>query len=139
MKRFWELTRFLISGVVGTAIGFVTYRLIWWLLPDVPYRTTIAWFLNYNIAVARQHWLHCRFTFASQQKSFLRTLPRAYLIYSGVLIITTAFNALLVGLWGIGPDLAWVYCYGLAMLINYPIVKRYIYTNRQPPSPTIEQ
>lgn len=128
MKQFWELTRFLISGVVGTAVGFVTYRLIWWLLPEFSYRTTAAWFINYNVAVARQHWLHCRFTFAAEKRGFWSTLPRAYMIYSIVLVVTTAFNAVLVGRFGFGPDLAWVCCYGLAMLINYPIVKRFIYT-----------
>lgn len=128
MSRSQEMARFFVSGVVGTAFGFLTYRLVWWFLPEVEYRTTVAWVVNYNIAVARQHWLHCNYSFATQKTHFWSTLPRAYLVYATVLAVTTAFNALLVGRYHVGPDLAWAWCFALAMLINYPIVKKFIYT-----------
>ena len=122
-----ELGRFIVSGLVGSAVGFFTYQLIWFCLPDFPAQATAAWFISYHVAVVRQHWLHCRFTFQAMKGRFWSTFGRAYAAYAFGLVITTACHYLVSETLQLGGNIAWIACYAVAIVMNFPLLKHLVY------------
>ncbi len=121
-----EKSRFIIVGGFGALISLVTYSLIYRILP-FGNKATIAWVLGYLISIIQQHSLHRKFTFFSNEESFISELIRAYVAYSLGLVISTAVHAFLTINMLIHHYISWFISTGVAVISNYLTLKFFVY------------
>ena len=120
-----EKVRLVMTAVLGAAIGYITYEIIYFFNP-FPHRAPTSWLLAFMIGVLRQHALHRWLTF-TVQPPYWHSLGRAYVMYLGSAITTTALNGLLTGVLGINHRLAWLACILTTALISLLFLKRYVF------------
>jgi putative flippase GtrA len=114
-----ERARLIIVAIVGAAIGWLTYELVYFLNPlAAELRPTTSWLVAFTVGVARQHALHRRFTFASEAP-YWASLGRAYRHYAGVAAIGSVLDYTLTTL-GVPHRLAWLAC--LAVTATFGVV-----------------
>jgi hypothetical protein len=113
------------TAILGAAIGYVTYALIYAVNP-LPWRATTSWLAAFLVNVARQHALHRTLSFDASAH-YGRSLRRAYVMYSGSAAATTSLNWYLTVVRGIGHQRAWFACLGLTGLISLLFLKRYVF------------
>ncbi len=126
--RLPEPLRILGTAVLGAAIGYVTYIIVYALQPFEP-RATISWLLAFIINVGRQHALHRVLTYGGlhTRTEYWPSLRRAYVMYAGSALATTALNWLLSVRLGINHNLAWLACVSLTGLISLVFLRRFVF------------
>lgn len=120
-----EKPRMTLVAIFGGLIGLAVYELIYILNPIEP-RATTSWLLSFLIGVPRQHALHRWLTFGDQTP-YWSSLKRAYVLYSSLVVLTTALNYLLVEIFHWYHLLAWLTCVTTAGAINLFILKPIVY------------
>ena len=113
------------TAAIGLVIALITYEIIFVLNPFEP-RAAISWLVAFSIGVARQHALHRWLTF-TQHVAYWPSLGRAYVMDSGAAIISTGLNWMLTEIWGINHRLAWLICMTMVAVLNYVLLKRYVF------------
>lgn len=123
-----EPLRIVGTAALGSAIGYVTYIIVYALQPFEP-RAPISWLLAFVINVGRQHALHRAMTFGGleEQSKYWPSLQRAYVMYSGSAVITTALNGLLTVRYDVNHNLAWLACVAVTGLISLAFLRRYVF------------
>ncbi len=120
-----ENTKMVLVAIIGALIGLVTYEIIYFLNPFEP-RASSSWFVAYLINIFRQHSLHRWLTF-SHKGSYWKSLRRAYVMYSGSLMIGVILNWILVELLSVNHRLAWLFCLIVTASISFFFLKRYVF------------
>jgi hypothetical protein len=120
-----EPMRIAATALFGAAIGYVTYLLIYALNPLHP-RTTTSWLLAFLLNIMRQHGLHRGLTF-EHSGPYWPSLGRAYVMYSGTAVATTALNWYLTVSRGLNHNAAWLMCMGLTAIISLIFLKRFVF------------
>ena len=120
-----EFGRMLLVGLAGVLFSFITYELVYWIVPFYP-KTTWAWGIAYVIGVARQHALHRFFTF-NYKTSYWSSLFRAYLVDSGLLVWSSILHWYLTGVMAIHHRWAWLICLVSTALLSYIGLKRFVF------------
>jgi putative flippase GtrA len=124
-RKLPELIRLSITAIIGAFTGFITYEIIYYLNPLHPKAST-SWFLAYIIGVARQHALHRWLTF-NHKASYWKSLYKAYIMYSGSLLVSSALNWFLTEILYLNHRLAWACCLLTTALISLVFLKRYVF------------
>lgn len=124
-KGLPENFRLVLTAILGAGIGFITYEIIYYFNP-LTVRAGSSWFLAYLIGVVRQHALHRYLTF-SDESSYWRSLLRAYIMYSGSIILTTGLNWYLTEILSIHHRIAWFCCLIMTALISLVFLKRFVF------------
>jgi len=114
-----------IVAILGVMTGYVTYELIYYLNPLEP-RSSSSWFMSYAVGIARQHALHRWLTFA-HKTPYWRSLFKAYIMYSGSLILSSGLNWFLVESLDIHHRLAWLCCGLITGLVSYFFLKKFVF------------
>lgn len=120
-----ENARLVLTAILGALIGFITYELIYWVNPITP-RASSSWFIAFVIGVARQHALHRWLTFL-HNTPYWPSLGRAYVMYSGSLVASSALNWLLTEQLLLHHRLAWALCLLVTALISLIFLKKYVF------------
>jgi putative flippase GtrA len=120
-----ESVRIVATALIGAAVGFVTYVLIYALNPLHP-RPTTSWFLAFLINIARQHALHRSLTF-QHSGPYWPSLRRAYVMYLGTAVATTALNWYLTIFRGFNHFATWLVCMALTAAISLLFLKRFVF------------
>lgn len=133
MRRLLELYRSMpekvrmgVTAVIGALIGLLTYEIIYFLMPLEP-RATISWTLSFIVGVARQHALHRWLTFAERASSYWKSLRRAYVMYSGSLVVGAVLDWVLVEQFGVNHRLAWFCCLMTTATISLVFLKHFVF------------
>jgi putative flippase GtrA len=129
-RRLPEKARLAMVALLGALIGLATYELIYFFNPFEP-RAPISWLAAFIIAVPRQYTLHRWLTFDSDVP-YAPRLARAYVLYTGIAILTTSLNWLLVERLGVDHRLAWLACITTTGLINLFALKRLVFGKQAP-------
>ena len=124
-KTLPENIRLILTAIIGAAIGFVTYEIIYFFNPIEP-RASSSWFIAFLVDVLRQHALHRWLTFDTKTH-YWKSLIRAYIMYSGALITTTGLNYFLTKTLLIDHQLAWFICILIKALISLLFLKKYVF------------
>ena len=124
-RRFPENIRLVLTAIIGALIGFITYEIIYYFNPISP-KASSSWFLSFIIGVVRQHGLHRWLTF-SHKTSYWKSLYRAYVMYSGSLLITSGFNWVLTEVVLLNHRIAWGCCLLMTALISLIFLKKYVF------------
>jgi len=121
-----ERLRLVSTAVLGAAIGWLTYELLYRLNPFEAYRATTSWFLGFVIGVARQHALHRTLTF-THETPYWRSLGRAYLFYSVSAVLGAFTNYYLTAVLGLHHRAAWLICLVITAGISLLCLKRLVF------------
>jgi len=120
--------RLVIVAVLGAAIGYITYEIIYFFVRWEP-RSTLSWTLAFLIGVIRQHYLHRRWTFQLFQRP-PGSLMRAFILYSGSATTGAAANYVLVNLLGIHHRVAWLVCLLITATFSLIFLKSFVFNIR---------
>ncbi len=120
-----EPVRIVSTALIGAAVGFITYLLIYALNSLHP-RSTTSWLLAFLINIARQHALHRSLTFL-HSGPYWPSLGRAYVMYSGAAVATTALNWYLTMIRGFDHYATWAVCMALTAAISLLFLKRFVF------------
>ena len=124
-RKLPENIRMVLVAIIGVLIGLITYEIVYFFNPFEPKATT-SWFIAFIIGIARQHGLHRSLTF-SYKTVYWRSLIRAYIMYSGSLLIGTGLNWLLTEMMFVNHRIAWACCLLTTALISLLFLKRYVF------------
>jgi len=124
-KKLPENTRLVLTAIIGAAIGFVTYQIIYSVNPLKP-RASSSWALAFLVDVIRQHALHRWLTF-DIKSHYWRSLLRAYIMYLSAFISTTGLNWILTNKMLINHQLAWLICILVKAGISLIFLKKYVF------------
>jgi len=114
-----------VVAILGALTGFITYEIIYFLNPFEP-KASSSWLVASVVNIARQHGLHRWLTF-THKVNYWRSLLRAYVMYSGSILISVALNWFLVEELLINHRLAWACCLFITALISFFFLKRYVF------------
>jgi len=114
-----------IVATLGALTGLITYEIIYFFNPFEP-KASSSWFIASIVNIARQHGLHRWLTF-SHKVNYWRSLSRAYIMYSGSILIGVALNWFLVEELFVNHRIAWVFCLIITALISFFFLKRYVF------------
>lgn len=121
-----QFIRFVISGTIGTALFYLLYEFLYFLLqyakPLLDYRASISWFVSYVLSILWQHALH-RYLVFGTQNSYWKTLFWTYVSYTLSLVISPAIIYLLVDYMGMYYQLGWVISLCATGLFNWVTLK----------------
>jgi hypothetical protein len=104
-----ETIRMGLIAIAGTAIGWVTYEVLYMINPLQQFRATSTWIVEFALGVLRQHALHRHFTFRAAT-SYWKTLARAYVFYILCAIFGSGLNYALTDIAGWNYRLVWIIC-----------------------------
>jgi putative flippase GtrA len=124
-KKLPENIRMVLVAIIGVLIGLITYEIVYFFNPFEP-KATSSWFIAFIIGIARQHGLHRSLTF-SHKTVYWKTLFRAYIMYSGSLLIGTGLNWFLTEVMFVNHRIAWACCLLTTALISLFFLKRYVF------------
>lgn len=124
--RFPEPVRMMLTAIIGAGIGWLTYEIIYRLIPAFPYRATTGWVLAFTIGVVRQHALHQTLTFPGHTP-YLRSLGRAYLFYAVTAVCGAFLNYMLTVHLEMHHRIAWLACLLLTGLLSFFFLKRIVF------------
>ncbi len=122
-------TRMVLVAIVGSLIGLATYKLLYWLLPFQP-KATICWALSFFIGIARQHGLHRTFTF-TYPTPYLKSLYRAYIMYSGSALVGIIVNFILTRIFSVHHLIAWLVCLFTTAGISFLLLQKKVFVPEQ--------
>lgn len=125
VQRIPENPRLVLVAIFGGLVGLVVYEIIYYFNPITP-RASSSWLLSFLIGVPRQHALHRWLTYVDSTP-YWPSLKRAYFLYSSLLVLTTSLNYLLVEFLHVHHRIAWLICASTGGLINFFILKRFVY------------
>jgi len=118
-----SFNRYIIVGIFGNLIGWVTYNLLYIYFPFLKYKIILVWILAYFIGVFQQHHFHRKWTFEDMDKNYFETLIGAYKAYSIGMVISTFTNYILITDFKVDLQIAWFVSVGSSILTNYLFLK----------------
>jgi putative flippase GtrA len=118
-----------INAIFGAFIGFLTYEFIYVFNPFQP-RATSSWFIASVTGIARQHGIHRWLTFSSSSNYWI-SLRRAYVMYSGSIVLGLSLNWLLVEIIHLEHTLAWLCGLIVSSIISLIFLKKYVFQTPQ--------
>lgn len=124
-RKYPENIRLVLTAILGASFGYITYEIIYSINPIIP-KASSSWCIAFIIDVLRQHTLHRWLTF-SHKTPYWKSLGRAYLMYSGALLITSGLNWLLTEVVLLNHRIAWGCCLILKALISLIFLKNYVF------------
>ena len=124
-KKLPENVRLILTAIIGAAIGFVTYQIIYYFNPFIP-RASSSWAMAFLVDVLRQHALHRWLTF-DIKTHYWKSLLRAYVMYLSAFVSTTGINWILTNKMLLNHQLVWLICILLKALISLIFLKRYVF------------
>ena len=103
---FKEYVLFCAVGTFNLAIFFLMYVAIYFMFEDIQYRAASSWSISYLLSSVLSHTMHRWFTFKSLSP-YGKSLVLTMAIYSILLVISTASQALLADTMGYNHILVW--------------------------------
>ncbi|MFW6254904.1 MAG: hypothetical protein ACOC41_08250 [Chitinivibrionales bacterium] len=125
-SRLPEKLRIILIAMLGTAIGWITYEVVYFFIPVDEHKATISWAVSFVIDIFRQHGLHSIFTF-NHSFSYWNSLGRAYVYYPLTAIVGMTANFFLTEHFAINHRIAWLLCLIIIALINLFLLKKVVF------------
>ena len=126
-RRQPEFVRMAGAAVIGAGIGYLTYEVVYLCMPKIPYKPTVSWTVAYAIGVVRQHGLHRHLTFHGTMSPYWASLRRAYVMYSGSLLLGMVLNAFLISVLDIPHRMACLCCLVATALVSFGFLRRFVF------------
>ena len=127
-KSLSEFKRMVLTAIIGAVLGLITYEVIYFINPIIP-KATSSWFIAFVIGVVRQHGLHRWLTF-DEKPPYLSSLLKAYIMYSGSLIMSTSLNWFLVESIYLNHRLAWLICISMNAVVSLFFLKKFVFSSK---------
>lgn len=124
-----EVERAILVAIIGAALSFITYEIVFWINPFEP-QATISWVVSFGIGAIRQHHLHRWISFPDSKARYRLSLSRFFFVSILIASISTASNWLLTQTLDVHHRAAWLICITLVGVLNYLAMKLYIFRDR---------
>ena len=125
-RRLPEPLRLGLTSLLGVALGWVTYEVVYAANPLRACRATTSWGAAWTVSVWRQHALHRLLTFSSALP-YGPSLRRAYCFATASGALGLAANVWLTGPLGVSHRAAWLVGVALSGAIGVVGLKRYVF------------
>ncbi|GGE61888.1 GtrA family protein [Actibacterium pelagium] len=125
-----ELVRIAIVAVMGTALSWVTYEIVYFLNPFSP-RAPLSWGMAFTIGIFRQHHLHRTLSFPKARLSYLSSLQREIAASVLILLIGVILNYSLTQVFDLQHRVAWGLCLVTVSGIEYALMKLFVFSGRR--------
>ena len=125
LSQFYRLPqypRFAISGLIGTVLFYLLYKLVFILNPIGWHHAAVSWTVSYLCSIIWQHSLHQTLVFQTtggKSTSYLKELGLTYVSYSAGIVLSHFTMILLVDILYFDYQLAWLFTLSFTGLINY--------------------
>lgn len=119
---FNEFMKFNLVGCFNSAFGFLLYYILYQINLWDAHTAVAAWVVSSIIGNIEAHFMHYKFTFKSTFK-YSTSLNRAFWCYTGLLVITTSMEYLLIELWHINHYLAWLFNTCVFGFLNFVLIR----------------
>ena len=104
-----EFVRFTLSGMIGTLLDYIAYKILYDSEIFPVFRATLSWTIAYTLSVIWQHALHSVFVFGGfGGMGYFKSLGTMYVAYGGSIILSPAINWGLVEFAKFPHQHAWV-------------------------------
>ena len=116
-----ELTRFALLGIFNVGVMLFLFTLIRNLQPEIypALDVAIAWFIAYLATSIMAHHLHRKYTFSVEDGIYKKSLFRAMIVYSSVMILSTISIYVLVDIFGFNDLLMALILNPITGLLNF--------------------
>jgi len=119
---FREFMRFNVTGCFNTAFAFTLYQILYWINIWDAHTAVSAWIVSNVIGNVEAHYMHYRFTFDSSFAYFY-SLNRAFWCYSGQLVVTTSLEFIMIEVWLINHNIAWLINTCVFGFLNFVLIR----------------
>ena len=116
-----ELIRFTLLGTFNVGVMLFLFALIRDIQPEIypALDVSIAWFIAYLTTSLMAHHLHRKYTFSVEEGIYKKSLYRAMIVYSSVMILSTVSIYILVDIFGFNDFLMAVILNPITGLLNF--------------------
>jgi len=119
-----QYPRFAISGLIGTVLFYLLYKLVFIFNPIEWHHAAVSWTISYLCSIIWQHWLHQTLVFytargSSSMTSYLKELGLTYVSYSAGIVLSHFTMVLLVDILQFDYQLAWLFTLSFTGVVNY--------------------
>jgi len=119
METIPKALRFQISGLIGTVLFYVLYRVI---IEIGHLRPTLSWFISYFVSTWWQFELHSRLVFLNWkqiQMNYFKKLSEVYALYALSMVLSTVLHAVILTVLHFPETLSWVLTLVGTGILNY--------------------
>tara|TARA_B100000959_G_scaffold244032_1_gene267706 strand:+ start:2040 stop:2519 length:480 start_codon:yes stop_codon:yes gene_type:complete len=117
-----EFMRFNVTGCFNTAFSFTLYQILYWANIWDAHTAVSAWVVSNIIGNVEAHYMHYKFTFDSSF-AYKASLNRAFWCYTGQLVVTTALEFLMIEIWLINHNIAWLINTCVFGFLNFVLIR----------------
>tara|TARA_Y100000739_G_C20419500_1_gene378291 strand:+ start:215 stop:661 length:447 start_codon:yes stop_codon:yes gene_type:complete len=116
-----ELIRFTLLGTFNVGVMLFLFSLIRYFQPETypALDVAIAWFIAYLTTSIIAHHLHRKYTFSAEDGIYKKSLYRAMIVYSLVMVLSTVSIYVLVDVFGFDDFLMAVILNPITGLLNF--------------------
>ncbi len=116
-----ELIRFASLGIFNVGVMLLFFSIIRFTQPEInpAFDASIAWFIAYLTTSIMAHHLHRKYTFSSTDGVYKRSLYRALMVYSTVMVLSTIVMYIAVDIFGFDDFLTAVILNPTTGLLNF--------------------
>ena len=116
-----ELTRFASLGIFNVGIMLLLFSIFRFFQPEIypALDVAIAWFISYLLTSIMAHHLHRKYTFSVEDGIYKKSLYRAMIVYSVVMVLSTVSIYVLVDIFGFDDFLTAAILNPITGLLNF--------------------
>jgi putative flippase GtrA len=120
LRRFASpaLGRFLLVGTSNLALSYAVFRGCLWVLPEVPLKATLSWFICYAAGVLWSFMWNRSWTFKSRGPVGQQAI-RFVLLQVGMAVLSSALMGAAVDHWGLPLTPSWVLVAAVVTWLNF--------------------
>lgn len=127
LRRPRHGVRLALVGLIGAAITYAIYEIVYALAPIDGGRATASWTVAAAIGAFTQHHLHRRITFATEARDYASSLWRAVLVEAAVIAFAAGINLWLTETLGLRHRLAWLASQATLFATKYAAMRFFVF------------
>jgi hypothetical protein len=136
-RKNWirQFLRYNLTGIVTFVFGMIQFKVLYHLIPETRFHSSVIWFLNFALGTLWIHALHRRFTFRDARHiSYFTSLMRTYVSYAGIFLFGTAMMFLISDIGGMHHMVSWGVTNSAMSFFNFYFMRSFTIISWEGPS-----
>lgn len=107
-------------------LGMTQFKILYHLIPETPYHSSVVWFLNFALGTFWVHALHRYVTFKGvKHVSYFTSLIRTYISYASVLLFGFLMMLFLCDFGGLHHMIGWGFTNAAMSVFNFQFMRSF--------------